>query len=282
MKILQTSDVLVGRDFRELPELAEELRQARLDVLQTLVALAEKERVDALVLVGNTLADNRIAHRTLLDVARLLGASPVPVLLVPGACDPLTPDSPYELRADVFSEPVRIQREPWAVLTRGAASGPSLRVGDHLALPGKPPEPVDFDPEAGFAQIVTPSEVHAVRVARFIWEDTSDLEHPGGPNVILRLKLSGRYREDELPALEQALVRLRGRVRHLEVVNMTGVLEGVDYRHPLLASMASELALRAGVVTPDLSELPDEPEVAREALLLLRELVSRSGQADLT
>ncbi|GMU52139.1 MAG: hypothetical protein AMXMBFR33_12850 [Candidatus Xenobia bacterium] len=334
MKILQTSDVLVGRDFRELPELAEELRQARLDVLSSLVALAEKERVEALVLVGNTLADNRISHRTLMDVSRLLGASSVPVLILPGETDPLTPDSPYELRADLFQEPVRVLRKsepvelksgltfyPCPITRREGTSDLSwipprgsdtgLRVGlavgdppashglDYLALGGSldrqesysgTPEPVDYEGDSGSALVVelVPLKVHPVKVARWSWQSVElevgsppSLQHPGGRNVLLRVRLTGSLPEDELGKLDKELERLASRCRHLSVINEVGVAAPVGYRHPLLQRMAASLQTRAAAVTVDPGELPESSEVAREALVLLRKLIARSGQEDL-
>lgn len=323
MKILHASDILVGRDFREFPELAGEFRQARLDLLQTLVALAEKEAVDAVLLVGNTLADNRINHRTLLDVARLLGRSPAPVFILPGETDPLTPDSPYELRADVFQEPVQILRRavpvevkpgltlfPCPVTARGGKSDLSwipsrgvetgLRVGvalegtsrelDYLATAGHPAEPVDFDLESGFAEVaeLRPLSAHRVRVARFSWEQATldirsprDVQHPGGKNVVLRLGLRGSIPESELEELQRQLQKLSSRCRHLSVRNEVSLEEAVGYRHPLLRKMAASLAAQAQRLDADPTELPETPEVAREALFLLRKLVGRSGLEDL-
>lgn len=333
MKILQVSDILVGRDFREQPEIAEELRQARLDVLSSLVALAEKERVEAMVLVGNTLADNRIHHRTLMDVARLLGQSPVPVLILPGETDPLTPDSPYELRADLFQEPVRIQRRaeplelkpgltfyPCPITRRQGTSDLSwippragdsgLRVGlavgdqashdlDYLALGGSldrmdgysgTPEPVDYEGDSGYALIVelAPVNVRPVRVARWSWQSVElqvdsppNLQHPGGKNVLLRLRLTGSLPEAELGELNKQLERLATRCRQLTVINQVGVAPRVGYRHPLLQRMAATLQAQAASVEMDPTELPHSSEVARQALLLLRTFIARSGQGDL-
>jgi len=112
MKLLHTSDLRLGLAFPHLVERAEELRALRLEALRAVLALAAREGVAAVLLAGNTLADNRLAHRDLMDAVAVLGTSSVPVYLLPGLTDPDTPDSPYAVRADLFVAPIHVLRGP--------------------------------------------------------------------------------------------------------------------------------------------------------------------------
>lgn len=112
MKLLHTSDLRLGMAFPHHVQRAEELRAARLDSLRAVLALAAREGAQAVILAGNTLADNRVAHLDLMDAVSVLSGSPVPVYLLPGLTDPDTPDSPYAVRADLFVAPIHVLRTP--------------------------------------------------------------------------------------------------------------------------------------------------------------------------
>ncbi len=108
MKLLITSNILIGLNFPHLACAANQLREARHDALREIISLAEHEKVDALFLLGNTLADNRISHHDIHEVANTLSRSEVPVYVLPGHKDPYTPDSPYRYLGDGFTGKVII------------------------------------------------------------------------------------------------------------------------------------------------------------------------------
>ncbi|MFA5506010.1 MAG: hypothetical protein WC314_25355 [Vulcanimicrobiota bacterium] len=110
MKLLHTSDILLGECFAHCHPVASELRKARLEGLRSLLALARKEKVEGIIVAGNLWADNRVGHTLVKQAAELLSKSTVPVYLLPGHRDPLTPDSPYELFSDYFQGQVHILR----------------------------------------------------------------------------------------------------------------------------------------------------------------------------
>ncbi len=108
MKFVHTSDLLIGEAFPLPGYPADNLREARLQVVREIVALAEHEQAQALVLAGNSLADNRIAAAMVEDFAEILASSSIPVLLLPGLRDPYTVDSPYSTRPELFKDPIRL------------------------------------------------------------------------------------------------------------------------------------------------------------------------------
>lgn len=117
MKLLHVSDLRIGAAFPEAWRRAEALREARLEAVRSLLGLAASEGVECILLAGNTLADNRLAHRDLMELVSILGTSPCPVGLLPGLTDPFTADSPYRQRPDLFPAPLHVlsERKPWTV-----------------------------------------------------------------------------------------------------------------------------------------------------------------------
>ncbi len=124
-RILHTSDILLGEGFPRFHNAADKLRTARLESLRALLALARREEVEAVVIAGNLFADNRVGASLVGEAAQLLTKSPVPVYLLPGHRDPITPDSPYQLYREKFRGQVHLMlaREP-VVLAGGAVLYP--------------------------------------------------------------------------------------------------------------------------------------------------------------
>ncbi|MEW6281153.1 MAG: hypothetical protein AB1758_21260 [Candidatus Eremiobacterota bacterium] len=111
MKLIHSSDLRLGAPFPHAYPRAEELRSARFATLQQILARARNEKASAILLAGNTLADNRLSERELKHLGSILKASPVPIYLLPGLTDPYTVDSPYRTRPDFFGPPVHVLGE---------------------------------------------------------------------------------------------------------------------------------------------------------------------------
>ncbi len=144
MKLLHSSDLLIGQSFPHAYPRAEELRAARFGVLDALLARVRPERAEAVILAGNTLADNRVPERDLKSLARALMTSPVPVYLLPGITDPYTPDSPFRRHQELFAPPVQILHNPEPVVLAGATLYPmpvrSRREAPPFAVPARGPD----------------------------------------------------------------------------------------------------------------------------------------------
>jgi DNA repair exonuclease SbcCD nuclease subunit len=110
--------------FRNIPEKAEALRQARLDAVKQVIALAEKEGAAFVVAAGDLFDDNRIAPAIVEDTARILKSSPVPIYLLPGNHDPLTQDSPYVRCPGLFTGSAIVLRNETPVTILGGTLYP--------------------------------------------------------------------------------------------------------------------------------------------------------------
>ncbi|MBF0188739.1 MAG: metallophosphoesterase, partial [Magnetococcales bacterium] len=97
MKLLHTADWQLGLKLRFLSEEGGRRERARLrryEVVRELAELAHREKVDAVVVAGDVFDDNAVGPGTLQQARDALAAfDSIPVLLLPGNHDPLTPDS---------------------------------------------------------------------------------------------------------------------------------------------------------------------------------------------
>lgn len=111
MRLLHLSDLRIGLGFPDLPQLADELRAARMTALRSALVHAQSEGVEAVLLAGNTLADLRVLTSEVQELAAILCQAPVPILLLPGQTDPASPAGPYRLRPEAFGPRTRILAE---------------------------------------------------------------------------------------------------------------------------------------------------------------------------
>ena len=112
LKILHTADWHLGRRFPSFPEEAQKkLSRARMDVIATILDVARRNSVDAVLCAGDLFDDPTPAQEfweALAAKFRDRGASHPPVFLVPGNHDPLTPESVWSK-----SHPFRAQLPNW-------------------------------------------------------------------------------------------------------------------------------------------------------------------------
>jgi DNA repair exonuclease SbcCD nuclease subunit len=124
MKFVHTADWQLGMAFGHIHEKAEALRQARIDAVKQVIALAEKEAADFVIAAGDLFDDNRIAPAILEEVARIIKRSSVPIYMLPGNHDPLTQDSPYVRCPELFSGAAIVLRDESPVTVNGGTIYP--------------------------------------------------------------------------------------------------------------------------------------------------------------
>jgi predicted phosphodiesterase len=96
MKFLHTADWQVGMRATQLGEKGERVRHARLESARRVVEEARREKVDFVLVAGDTFENNGVDRCKIREVAKILGASGCPVYLIPGNHDILTPGSVWE------------------------------------------------------------------------------------------------------------------------------------------------------------------------------------------
>lgn len=122
MKILHTSDLLLGQEFAHCYQVADRVRAARVEALRTILSLGRKEAADAIIVAGNLWADNRVGLPLIEEVGALLSKSEVPVYLLPGHRDPTAADSPYELYPDRFTGKVKVLATSDPLILKGGVT----------------------------------------------------------------------------------------------------------------------------------------------------------------
>lgn len=151
MKFIHTADWQLGRNFNKVAGKADALRTARLSAVKNIVGLADKEKVDAVIVAGDIFEHNRIDFHWVREMSEALKQCRAPVYLLPGNHDPIMRDSPYELHEKLFVPPIFVLRDETPVSLAGATLFPCPARATHG----------DGDPTVG----IPPREAsHGIRI----------------------------------------------------------------------------------------------------------------------
>jgi DNA repair exonuclease SbcCD nuclease subunit len=107
MKFLHTADWQVGMRAAHLGDKGERVRQARLESARRVVEEARREKVDFIIVAGDTFEDNGVDRVKVREVARIMGGAGCPVFVIPGNHDQWKPGSVWE--DAVWSEWPKVQ-----------------------------------------------------------------------------------------------------------------------------------------------------------------------------
>lgn len=108
IKILHSADWQIGLRAKHVANVAEAVRGARLDAARNVIQSANRLGVNAVVLAGDIFEDTSVGDRLVHQVVTILAESRVPVYVLPGNHDPLTPDAVY-LRASWRQRPEHVR-----------------------------------------------------------------------------------------------------------------------------------------------------------------------------
>jgi DNA repair exonuclease SbcCD nuclease subunit len=111
VKFIHTADWQLGMKAAHVGEAAARVREERLAAAGRVVRAARDQRAEFILIAGDTFEDNGVERALIQKVADILGSSPVPVYLIPGNHDPLTPGSVWEHPAWKTMEHVHVLRE---------------------------------------------------------------------------------------------------------------------------------------------------------------------------
>jgi len=111
VKFIHTADWQLGMKAAHAGSAALRVREERLAAARRAVGLAREQGVEFILIAGDVFEDNGVERALIQKVADILGGSRVPVYLIPGNHDPLTPGSVWEHPAWKSMEHVHVLRE---------------------------------------------------------------------------------------------------------------------------------------------------------------------------
>jgi DNA repair exonuclease SbcCD nuclease subunit len=127
MRFIHTADLQIGARFAQFGEEAGVLRQARVQALDRVLAIAEAEAADAVLIAGDLFEDNQVADSLVREVIDVLNAhSNVPVVILPGNHDPVSGPGCIWMRSPFDAPPDHV-----TVCTSTAP----VEIGDAVILP---------------------------------------------------------------------------------------------------------------------------------------------------
>lgn len=104
MRFIHTADWQMGMRAGHVAEVAERVREARLETAKRIMALAPERGAHFALIAGDLFEDNQVSDLLVHQVLQLLGqAAPIPVYILPGNHDHLGGGSVYARRA--FQDP---------------------------------------------------------------------------------------------------------------------------------------------------------------------------------
>jgi DNA repair exonuclease SbcCD nuclease subunit len=100
VKFLHTADLQLGMKASSLGSAAEVARNARFETIARLLDLARQREVDFILIAGDTFENNGVSEEVLSRACDALSHSKgIPIFILPGNHDPLSPDSVYRRRS---------------------------------------------------------------------------------------------------------------------------------------------------------------------------------------
>jgi DNA repair exonuclease SbcCD nuclease subunit len=111
LKFIHTADWQLGMKAAHVGGAAAQVREERLAAARRVVGAAREQAAEFVLVAGDIFEDNGVERALIQKVADILGNSPVPVYLIPGNHDPLTPGSVWEHPAWKSMEHVHVLRE---------------------------------------------------------------------------------------------------------------------------------------------------------------------------
>ena len=142
MRFIHTADWQLGMKAAHVGGVAPRLREERLAAARRVIGVARDQAAEFILVAGDTFEDNGVERTLIQKAADILGSSPVPVYVIPGNHDPLTPGSVWEHPAWKTMQHVHVLREekpveipggilyPCPVKDRQSRKDPTMWIGD--------------------------------------------------------------------------------------------------------------------------------------------------------
>ena len=111
MKFLHTADWQIGMKAVHVGSSGDQVRKARLEAVQKVIEIANRNKVEFMVLAGDTFQDNAVDRILVQKVADLLGTFRSPVFIIPGNHDPFHSGSVWDHPAWRSSNNIKVMLE---------------------------------------------------------------------------------------------------------------------------------------------------------------------------
>jgi len=111
MKFIHTADWQMGMKAAHVGSAASRVREERLAAAKRMVEAAQKYGAEFVLIAGDVFEDNGVERALIQKVVDILGNCRVPVYLIPGNHDPLTPGSVWEHPSWKSMELIHVLRE---------------------------------------------------------------------------------------------------------------------------------------------------------------------------
>ena len=294
MKLLLFADLHLDAPFAwARPETARRRRANRRETLRRILALAEEERVDAVLSAGDLFEHDRVTPDTVAFLQSSFARTDRRIILTPGNHDWLSPQSPYALvdwspNVTIFSEarltPLTLVEglTLWGAAHRAPANTDGFfagfrpdRDGIHLALAHASERSLlgwqeeGKQPHAPFeaADIAAAGISHAFLGHYHLPRDAERHTYPGNPDPLEFGEEGERGAVIATINADGAVLRERRRVAVSEVHEVTVTIDGAQHATDLQAAVTAAIASLRGCVRVTI-----EGELAPGASLEISEL----------
>ncbi|HEX6654803.1 MAG TPA: metallophosphoesterase [Candidatus Limnocylindria bacterium] len=294
MKLLLFADLHLDAPFAwARPETARRRRANRRETLRHILALAEEERVDAVLCAGDLFEHDRVTPDTVAFLQSSFARTDRKVVLAPGNHDWLSPQSPYATvdwspNVSIYTD-ARLTPLPladgltlWGAAHRAPANTDGFfagfrpdRGGIHLALahasessllgwqePGKQPH-APFEA----AEITAAGLSHAFLGHYHLPRDAERHTYPGNPDPLEFGEEGERGAVLVAVQADGSVQRDRRRVAVSEVHDLTVTIDAAQHATDVVAAVSDAIAPLTGCV-----RVTVEGELAPDASLELAEL----------
>ena len=263
MKLLHTADWQIGMRAAMLGDKGERVRVARLESARRVIELARREKVDFVLVAGDTFENNGVERIKVREVAKILGGAGCPVFIIPGNHDPIMPGSVWEESAWNEWPDIHLLVDQASVEAPGATLYPCpVSAKDSRDDPTGWIRPVNGGIAIGVAHgsVETPAYEQAAPVARNAAEvhglDYLALGHfhskglYSGSDGVVRMAYCGTHEptafgESASGNVLVVEIQHRGAAPQIQAVR-TGILEWLSYSRKIeesgqIAALATEL-----------------------------------------
>lgn len=124
IRFLHTADWQIGMKAAGLGAASQRVREARLDSIRRIIAIAKDRSIEVILVAGDVFEDNAVDRLLVRKVGEALSGYPGKTFIIPGNHDPLVPGSVWEHPVWNDLPNVTVVREPAPIALEGCTLYP--------------------------------------------------------------------------------------------------------------------------------------------------------------